>query len=398
MTAAGASLITYLLTSLTILLTYFFFFPPNSPSNYQYTTEPTYLRPTLTFLVLCHTLFILYELLLDPPTNLFTGLDVPLSYPADSMRSLLLMFSDDPAGGLPSGIERVLTRLESAVMRLLYVRFGHDAIATCEYCTSWDDFSLYVLPGALWEYICEAVIMGALTLRGTRHAQHRSISIGAVVAAAMLETYLTLTAKINIPKDFEDPNTAWRRVERLYGGYGVVMWHDALLLARRILFLILPIAVHFILKPSPISLSATTASNPLLQGATTQASPEALALHTLQALTTKLQLLRLTRGAIPRNPTLRAASENYWAIERQEGDWIRADEGVRDMAGRLGLGFDEAPQSNTEQIEDDASDRQFLKQVKAAVQNLLSKGYVPSPFWRSTVPRSPGVVSAAGNS
>ncbi|KAJ4466284.1 hypothetical protein J3R30DRAFT_3311219, partial [Lentinula aciculospora] len=311
-------------------------------------------------------------LLLDPPTNLFTGLDVPLSYPADLMHSLLLMFSDDPASGLSSGIERVLTRLESAVMRLLYVRFGHDAIATCEYCTSWDDFSLYVLPGALWEYICEAVIMGALTLRGTRHAQHRSISIGAVVAAAMLETYLTLTAKINIPKDFEDPNTAWRRVERLY--------------------------VHFILKPSPISLSATTASNPLLQGATTQASPEALALHTLQALTTKLQLLRLTRGAIPRNPTLRAASENYWAIERQEGDWIRADEGVRDMAGRLGLGFDEAPQSNTEQIEDDASDRQFLKQVKAAVQNLLSKGYVPSPFWRSTVPRSPGVVSAAGNS
>lgn len=123
MTAAGASLIAYILTSLIILSTYFFF-PHNSLSKYQYTTTPTYLRPTLTLLVLCHTLFILYELLLDPPTNLFTGLDVPLSYPADSIRSLLLMFSDDPVGGLPSKIERVLTRLESAAMRLLYVRWA----------------------------------------------------------------------------------------------------------------------------------------------------------------------------------------------------------------------------------------------------------------------------------
>lgn len=122
MTSAGASLLAYAATSLTVLITYFVFFPPNSQSKYQYSTTPTYLRPTLSALVLVHTLFILYELLLNPPTNLFTALDLPLPYPTDSIRSLLLMLSDDPASGLPGGIERVLTRLGSAGMRLLYVR------------------------------------------------------------------------------------------------------------------------------------------------------------------------------------------------------------------------------------------------------------------------------------
>ncbi|KAJ3811690.1 hypothetical protein F5876DRAFT_39076 [Lentinula aff. lateritia] len=386
MTAAGASLIAYILTSIIILSTYFFF-PHNSLSKYQYTSTPTYLRPTLTLLILCHTLFILYELLLDPPTNLFTGLDVPLSYPADSIRSLLLMFSDDPAGGLPSKIERVLTRLESAAMRLLYVRFGHDAVATCEFCISWDDFSLYVLPSALWDYLREVCIVGALTLRGTRHAQHRSFSVGVLVAAAMFEAYLTLTAKISIPEDFEGPNSNWRNIERLYGGYGVVMWHDVLLLARRIIFLVLPIAVHFVLKPSPLPLSSTVLSNTVPQGGTAPVPPEALAFHTLQSLTTKLQLLRLTRGAIPRNPTLRAAAESYWAAERQEGECIRADEDVQDMARRLGLGFDKSSKSGTGDV---TSEGPLLKQVKAAVQKLINQGYVPSPFWKPSPPQSPG--------
>lgn len=43
------------------------------------------------------------------------------------------------------------------------------------------------------------------------------------MAAAMFEAYFTLSAKISIPKDFEDPNSTWRNIERLYGGYGVVM-------------------------------------------------------------------------------------------------------------------------------------------------------------------------------
>ncbi|KAJ3765594.1 hypothetical protein FB446DRAFT_655024 [Lentinula raphanica] len=395
MIPAGASLIAYLVTSSAILLSYFLLFP----KVYHYQTTPAYLQPALTVLVLCHSLYILYELFLDPPTNLFTALDVPLSYPTDAIRSLLLMFSDDPASGLPSGIERVLTRLESATMRLLYVRFGHDAIASCEYCTAWDDFSLYVLPDALWEYIRETIIIGVLTLKGTRHIQHRSLSLGALVAAAMFEAYITLTAKINIPNEFEDPNNAWRMIERLYGGYGVVMWHDALLLARRCFFLVLPIVVHFILQPSPIPLSAIALSQSLPQGDSTQIPPEALTLHTLQSLTTKLQLLRLARGAITRNPALRAVSERYWTSELREGQWLRDDKNVQDMARRLGSGFDEATKEEApDEAVDGVSEGPLLKQAKAAVQNLISRGYVPSTFWRPPSTPSPQAASTTGAS
>ncbi|KAJ3729765.1 hypothetical protein C8R42DRAFT_743025 [Lentinula raphanica] len=376
MIPAGASLIAYLVTSSAILLSYFLLFP----KVYHYQTTPAYLQPALTVLVLCHSLYILYELFLDPPTNLFTALDVPLSYPTDAIRSLLLMLSDDPASGLPSGIERVLTRLESATMRLLYVRFGHDAIASCEYCTAWDDFSLYVLPDALWEYIRETIIIGVLTLKGTRHMQHRSLSLGALVAAAMFEAYVTLTAKINIPND--SIKVARRPITR-----------------PSMFFLVLPIVVHFILQPSPIPLSAIALSQSLPQGDSTQIPPEALALHTLQSLTTKLQLLRLARGAITRNPALRAVSERYWTSELREGQWLRDDKNVQDMARRLGSGFDEATKEEApNEAVDSVSDGPLLKQAKAAVQNLISRGYVPSTFWRPPSTPSPQAASTTGAS
>ncbi|KIK70226.1 hypothetical protein GYMLUDRAFT_34716 [Collybiopsis luxurians FD-317 M1] len=391
MVAAGASLIAYVIASLAILITYFIFFPPTSQSKYQYASTPAYLRPALSFLVLCHTFYILYEILLDPPTNLFTALNVPLTYPTDSIRSLLLMFSDDPASGLPAGIERVLTRLGSASMRILYVRFGHETIASCEYCSSWSDFALYALPGAVWEYSREVMMMGALTLRGTRHAEHRTLGVGALCAAAMFEAYVTLTTEINMPKDDNSLSGFWQRVERLYGGHGVVMWHDVLLLARRILFLVLPIVVHFVLKPSPPLLSLSALSSPTPAGQPTQVTPESMAFRTLQSLTTKIQLLRLTRGAIPRNPTLRAAAQKYWATERQEGEYIRGDGDVQRKARALQLGFDEATNSTTDEKgaeNDGAADGPLLKHAKTAVQNLFAQGFVPSPFWPGKPPPS----------
>ncbi|KAF9069448.1 hypothetical protein BDP27DRAFT_1293750 [Rhodocollybia butyracea] len=365
MAAAGVSLLTYIITSLAILITYFVFFS----SKYQYTTTPTYLRPLLTLLVLWHTLDILYQLLLNPPTNLFTGLDVPLSYPADSIRSLLLMYADDPASGLPSGIERVLTRLESAAMRTLYVRFGHDAIAMCEYCSDLNDFALFLAPRWLWDYAREILIIGVLTLKGSRHTHLRTYSVAALCAAALFEVYIVYTTPIRIPRDNEYAGDIWSWVERLYGGHGVVQWHDALILCRRLVFLVLPILVHFVLKP----LTA--------MGEAVQSSPENLAFNALQGLREKIQLLRLTRGAIARHPELRAAAEDYWAAERQEGEWVREDEDVRRIAKSVGMGFDEA---SKEDVDDSSSpalaDGPLLQNAKTAAQKLLD-GYRPSSYW-----------------
>lgn len=118
-------------------------------------------------------------------------------------------------------------------------------------------------------------------------------------------------------------------------------------------------------------------------------SPESLALNTLQGLMTKLQLLRLTRGAIPRHPTLRARAEDYWEKEQQEGEWMRNDLDVRRVAKGMGLDLDEGMDSGNEQAQIDgtASNGPFLRKVKIAAQNLITGGFAPSPFWKPP-PRS----------
>jgi hypothetical protein len=40
------------------------------------------------------------------------------------------------------------------------VSFGHEALATCEYCHSFGDFALYAFPGPLLEYIREIAFVG----------------------------------------------------------------------------------------------------------------------------------------------------------------------------------------------------------------------------------------------
>jgi hypothetical protein len=39
-------------------------------------------------------------------------------------------------------------------------RFGHDAIARCEWCSSFEDFALFSLPAALFAYLGEAGVIG----------------------------------------------------------------------------------------------------------------------------------------------------------------------------------------------------------------------------------------------
>ena len=59
----------------------------------------------------------------------------------------------------------------------------------------------------------------------------------------------------------------------------------------------------------------------------------------LEHASTRLAALRYTRGAVMREPRLRAAAGAWWAREREEGQWAREDEGVRRVAERLGKGF-----------------------------------------------------------
>ena len=107
---------------------------------------------------------------------------------------------------------------------------------------------------------------------------------------------------------------------------------------------LLPPTIHFILPPSPSFVVPGSAIPDNINGnAPVPQTPHAAALMTLQALIPKLQLLRYTRGAIMRDPSLRDTATEWWGTEKQEGEWVREDEGVRNTARQLGIGAEASP-------------------------------------------------------
>lgn len=85
-------------------------------------------------------------------------------------------------------------------------RFGHTAIQDCEYCHSSDDFALFALPAALLSYIREAAVVGIVTIKGTRRERLRTMGLGLLVGAAVVEGYWVSTAHITVP-EHEGPVT-----------------------------------------------------------------------------------------------------------------------------------------------------------------------------------------------
>lgn len=79
-------------------------------------------RPLLSMLLLTNAIYILYYLLLHPPTNVFSALRIPLTTPAPTIRALLLQHSDPPKDTLPQHLEILLSKLGSFEVRTLYMR------------------------------------------------------------------------------------------------------------------------------------------------------------------------------------------------------------------------------------------------------------------------------------
>ena len=48
----------------------------------------------------------------------------------------------------------------SVVNALICCRFGHDVVATCEYCHSYGDFAFFALSTSILSYIREIAIVG----------------------------------------------------------------------------------------------------------------------------------------------------------------------------------------------------------------------------------------------
>lgn len=142
--------------------------PQNSEAdnpNIQDEAPSTTMR-ALAALVVVHSLYILFTLFFDAPSNIFKSLKIPLTTPVPTIRQTLLSFSPSQSV-LPPALEILLSRLQSFDARVLYVRFGHNTVTECDYCHSFWDFGLFSLPGAGVQYVRMAAVVGLLTMRGS---------------------------------------------------------------------------------------------------------------------------------------------------------------------------------------------------------------------------------------
>lgn len=125
----------------------------------------TRLLQGLTMFVMVHSAYILYTIFFDAPSNIFTALSVPLMAPTSLMRAKILGYAPDDS--LPSHTEALLTRLQSIDVRGYYVRFGHDAIQRCDFCHSFWDFGLFMVPHTGLQYMRTIIVIGLMTVPGS---------------------------------------------------------------------------------------------------------------------------------------------------------------------------------------------------------------------------------------
>ncbi|KAJ6491255.1 hypothetical protein C8R47DRAFT_1045038 [Mycena vitilis] len=335
--AAGVSLVLFTTTAAALIGPWYYFSIHKAPGRSLTST-----RSLLNIFILLHTLYSAYQLIVLRPTNIFALLKIPLNTPVDAIRSILIQRSD--TGDIPAPMDMLLKRLGSFDVKTYYVRFGHSVVATCDYCLSFEEFGMYALPRALLSYIWEATVIGIVTIYNSGRERCRTLAVAAVAAAFCLEAYYISTVTIEIPKDDKH----------------VFMWHDWLYFIRRLIFLILPPLIHML----PPSASPAALANPTIA-----------AMRTAEQTALRLHLLGLVRGAVMRVPDLRERAAAWWSAEAREGDWVREDDAVRELARKLNCGFDEG-----------GSDGEGAGPVRAnarATVNALKMGFAQSEFWRT---------------
>ncbi|KAG5652502.1 hypothetical protein H0H81_004815 [Sphagnurus paluster] len=361
---------TFIATSLAIALPWVYFLRRN----------PLSWSTFVSILILVHTLTGLHTLLVRSPPNIFRALQVPLNTPTDAIRTLLLLGSN--VKELNIEFEELIRRLASHDVRALYPRFGHNVLATCTYCQSFEDFAMYALPRPLISYIREIAFVGLIT------TSRRKAATTALFFIFVAEFYWLLTVDIKIPlRGDSQPGTFWVRVvqsyTRMYSVDDLIQWHDTLLNMRHIIFLILPLLIHF-LPPFRLPFLSGPAPAPIVDS-----TPLLVQTHqTLAHLLPALHFLKYAQAAIMRVPDLRARTNAWWEEEARVGEWIRGDgadakageEGattsVRGVARGLELSFDEAIEGREE--------GKLRASAKVMTKVLIGDGLKPSEHWHQS--------------
>ncbi|EKM76498.1 hypothetical protein AGABI1DRAFT_78621 [Agaricus bisporus var. burnettii JB137-S8] len=328
---------------------YFTFKEPENGQRRRY--------PKTSLFLLAHTLYLLYYILVSKPENMFETFKLPVNTAEDVLRALLIQNSE--TGSVDSRLELLLKRLGSFDMRLLYVRFGHNAIAQCEWCSSFEDFALYSLPAVLLGYLREAGVIGMLTLNSSERGYLRPLGIGSLVIACLTELYWIVTSPISVDTDLP----TW-------------MLHDQLLRYRHLLFLLLPLIIYKLPTVQvPIPILSNILSPPVSLTPEQKQDHYTTTLRTLEHLIPALHLAKYTKASIMRTPELRETAIKWWDEEEKEGKWMLGDEDLKKTAKMSGLGYGHGSSGRSE-------DDEPLRNSAGVAVRSLQQGAVPSEHWR----------------
>ncbi|GAB1526545.1 hypothetical protein RhiTH_009712 [Rhizoctonia solani] len=96
-------------------------------------------------------------------------------------------------------LDRTLQRIETFDIRLIYGRLGHSVVASCEWCTTRDDYLLFSAAGLSLGYIALLSIVGVITEAPERR-KARTCAVAAVAFAAGLDIFFTGLTKGSLRK------------------------------------------------------------------------------------------------------------------------------------------------------------------------------------------------------
>ncbi|KAG6872584.1 hypothetical protein C0995_008651 [Termitomyces sp. Mi166 len=206
-------------------------------------------------------------------------------------------------------------------------------------------------------YIREVAFVGLISI----HRRRMAVTI--LFLMFVLEMYILFTAEIKIlSSDSPKPTfTIW--------------WHDVALNIRHVLFIILPLVVHY-------------APNFRIPGRSPSPNVDTSALlvqthQTLSHLLPSLHLLSYGQAATMRVPELRKRASSWWEEEARVGAWIREDgaensdsrQSVRSVARGLGISFDEGGEG--------VEEGKLRSSAKVMTKVLMIDGLKPSPHWQT---------------
>lgn len=185
--------------------------PRPPPGNVLPNSQPVprQTSTTLKTMVVLYSLFAVFFWYSSQP-DLFTRLRLPINTPTDNIRSALL--TQRPVEFIPRRnvahsspgradavtshplfspeLDRTLQRIDTFEIRLAYARLGHNAISSCEWCTTREDYILFAAVGLSLAYVALLCMVGVVTEAPERR-KRRVWAAAIVIVAATVDVLST---------------------------------------------------------------------------------------------------------------------------------------------------------------------------------------------------------------